>query len=426
MINPKKVKKVISPMDIACFRFGTIAPVIQGTFPDASEAAYYRRVTQESFTLPDGSTFQYSPDTLERWTGLYRKYGMDGLIPKTRKDKGESRSIDAEAAAEISRLFSEHPGTNGVAVHDSLIRNGFIPATVSVRAVQRFIRENNLKKPQEGSVRERRAFEMERFGQLWQADTAYLPYITDESGKSRRTYVIMIIDDHSRMIVGGEIFYNDNALNFQKVLKDAITSYGIPDKIYTDHGSSFENEQLSFILGSLGIAESHAPVRDGAAKGKIERNFRTLRSRWLSIMDVSKIHSLAQFNSMLSDYIREHNRTFHTGINGTPMERYLNTKNYIRIPRSREWLDESFYNRISRKVRKDSVVKINETEYDVPARFAGLYVDIRYNPGHMKDAFLLYNGERFPLQLTDRVANSSLRRNNPPLTIDYSGKGGTV
>ena len=419
-------KVAASPMETACFRFGLIAPVIQGTFPDASEAAYYRRITQEPVTLPGGQTYRYSPDTLERWTSLYRKNGMDALLPKIRKDKGESRSIDSEAAAEIARIFSDFPGANGVAVHKLLIENGFIPATVSVRAVQRFIHENSLRQPRAYAVHERRAFEKSRFGQLWQADTAYLPYITDKEGSSHRTYVIMIIDDHSRMIVGGEIFYNDNALNYQKVLKDAVSAYGIPDRLYMDNGSSFRNEQLSFILGSLGIAESHAPVRDGAAKGKVERNFRTLRSRWLSTLDIASIHSLEQFNSMLRDYITTHNRTFHSGINEMPIDRYLRTKNYIRIPRSREWLEECFYNRIFRKVRKDSVVKVNDTEYDVPAQFCGLSVEIRFNPSSMDDAYMLYNGERFPLILTDRVANSSTTRNNPPLTIDYSGKGGTA
>ena len=80
----------------------------------------------------------------------------------------------------------------------------------------------------------------------------------------------------------------------------------------------------------------------------------------------------------------------------------------------------SLYNRISRKVRKDSVVKIDDIEYDVPAQFTGMSVEIRYNPVCMENAFLLYNGERFPIHKTDRVANSTLHRNNPPLTIDYS------
>ena len=57
----------------------------------------------------------------------------------------------------------------------------------------------------------------------------------------------MIIDDHSRLLVGGQLFYNDNAYNFQKVLKDAIATYGIPNKLYVDNGCSYfvNNESLT-------------------------------------------------------------------------------------------------------------------------------------------------------------------------------------
>ena len=34
----------------------------------------------------------------------------------------------------------------------------------------------------------------------------------------------MIIDDKSRLIVGGRFFFEDNSVNFQNVLKDAIAT----------------------------------------------------------------------------------------------------------------------------------------------------------------------------------------------------------
>lgn len=420
-----KLTKSTDPVDIAYFRFGLIAPVIQGTFPDASEAAYYRRVTKDPITLPDGTTYKYSPDTLERWTSHYRKDAMDGLMPKTRKDKGTSRVIDDEAADEITRFLELFPDASGVAIHQHLIEKGFIPAVVSVRAVQRFLKERNMRTPQENISRVRRAFEMDKFGKSWQADTAYLPSITpDGEKKPRKTFVIMIIDDHSRMIVGGEIFFNDNALNFQKVLKSAIIDYGLPDALFMDNGGSFSNGQLSFILGNLGIVEKHAHIRDGAAKGKVERNFRTLRSRWVSTLDFSKIHSLDQLNELLKSYIETHNKTFHTGINERPIDRYMNTRGYIRIPKSRDWLEDSFYNRITRKVRSDNVVRINNTEYDVPSQFTGMNVEIRFNPTIMEDAYILYDGDRFPIKRTDRVENSSGDRHKDMLTLTYNAKEG--
>ncbi len=121
-------------------------------------------------------------------------------------------------------------------IHDFLIKSSLIPATVSVDSVQRFIRHNDLKSARDPNLREHKAYEEDEFGKIRQADTCYLPYIT-EGGKSRRAYVIMIIDDHSRLLIGGELFYNDNACNFQKVLKDAIATYGIPDKLYADNNS---------------------------------------------------------------------------------------------------------------------------------------------------------------------------------------------
>jgi transposase InsO family protein len=155
-------------------------------------------------------------------------------MPNARSDKGIPRSLDEDSIAEIYRIKEEHPRMNATQIYEHLIRNSFIPATVSVDSVQRFIRHNDLKSARNPNIRDRKAFEEDSFGKIWQADTCYLPYIT-ENGKTRRVYCIMIIDDHSRLLVGGELFYNDNAYNFQKVLKDAIATYGIPDKLYVDY-----------------------------------------------------------------------------------------------------------------------------------------------------------------------------------------------
>ena len=52
--------------EVAQFRFALIAPVVQGLYPDAPAAAYYKRVTEKPLTLPDGSTVTYSYKTLEK------------------------------------------------------------------------------------------------------------------------------------------------------------------------------------------------------------------------------------------------------------------------------------------------------------------------------------------------------------------------
>ena len=408
--------------EVAQFRFALIAPVIQGLYPDASATAYYKRVTASPLTLPDGSAVTYSYKTLEKWKSQYSIGGLDALMPGTRSDKGIPRALNEDAIAEIYRIKEEHPRMNATQIYTHLVRESFIPATVSVDSVQRFIRHNDLKSARDPNLRDRKAFEEDEFGKIWQADTCYLPHIT-EDGTSKRVYCIMIIDDHSRLLVGGELFYNDNACNFQKVLKDAIATYGIPDKLYVDNGCSYSNAQLSMICVSLGILLLHTRVRDGASKGKVERHFRTLKERWLYTLDMESIQSLAQFNGMLKDYMRDYNTTFHRGIDTIPLERYQASKDHPRKPESRQWLDDCFYNRITRKVRKDSTISIDKVCYDVPMQFISAKVEVRYLPDDMTSAYILFEGEKFPIRQTSRNDNCHTRRNNPP-AIDYSKAGG--
>ena len=412
------LNKQIPPLETAHFRFALVAPVIQGLFSDPSAAAYYRRIAENPVVLPNGSNIVYSPKTLEKWANLYKNGGMDALIPKQRADKGTTRVLSDVAIEEIYHLKEKYPKLNATQIHLMLIRDAYIPASVSVAAVQRFIRKQDLKSARNPNVKDRKAFEEPQFGCLWQADTCYLPFIT-ENGKARRTYLIMIIDDHSRLIVGGQIFYNDNAYNFQKVLKQAISTYGIPDKLYLDNGSSFSNRQLTFIRGCVGCVEIHTPTRDGASKGKIERNFRTLKDRWLHGLDIAQIHSLSEFNELLSEYIHRHNTTVHSSTKETPLDRFLRTRDHIRLPKSGEWLDECFHNRITRKVNNDSCITVDNVCYDAPQQFIGMKVDIRFLPGQMEDAYILYEGVHYPIPLTDKTTNSRAKRNNLP-KIDYS------
>ena len=411
-------------LEIARIRFGLIAPLIQGTYPDESMSAYCRRVAACPVKLPDGRIVQYKPKTLGKWVSLYNRGGMDALVPKTRCDKGGTRVITQEAELEIRRLRQEYPRLNATQIHDRLVQEAILPATVSVSSVQRYIKQNGLRgNAAVQPVKDRKAFEEAYFGGMWQADTCYLPYIR-EDGRSRRTYLIMILDDYSRMIVGGRLFYQENTMNFQQVLREAVATYGIPHKLYVDNGSPYSNDQLSYICGSIGTVLLHTPVRDGASKGKVERNFRTLKERWLYGIDVSQIQSLEEFNRMLSEYIRKHNTTVHSVTGRSPLERYLCTNERIRRPGSREWLEECFHNRLMRRVNRDATIHLMNTVYDAPMQFIGQKVEVRFLPDDAESVYILHGGVHYPLRLTDRVANGSTKRESP-VQIDYGKEAGT-
>ena len=157
--------------EMAYFKFALIAPAIQGTLTDPSIAAYCRRVTENPIARPDGVLFQYKPTTLERWVTQYKEGGMEALMPKERSDKGSVRTLSDECILEIYRLKEKFPKLDAVQIRLRLVQDGFIPSGVSPRTIQRFIKSKGLKNaPASGLLKDRKAFEEEFFGSMWQAE----------------------------------------------------------------------------------------------------------------------------------------------------------------------------------------------------------------------------------------------------------------
>ncbi|MDD2510860.1 MAG: Mu transposase C-terminal domain-containing protein, partial [Syntrophomonas sp.] len=169
----------------------------------------------------------------------------------------------------------------------------------------------------------------------------------------------------------------------------------------------------------------HAPIRDGAAKAKVERSFRTIKDTWLNGFDPSEVSSLQDLNRLLADYVRMRNNSVNRNTGETPMERYSKHIDRIRFSKSREWLDECFMNRIIRKVNNDSTVSIDSVMYDVPMQFIRSKIEIRYLPDDMKNAYILHQGKSYPIRRTNKLENSRTKREKLP-AIDYSLNGGLL
>ena len=407
---------------MAMFRFGLIAPVINGTFSEPTKAAYYRTVASDVLTLPDGRKTSYSGCTLAYWERIYQKGGFEALVHKARSDKGYPRKLTQETIDAIFALRKEFPRINATMIHEKLIEDGTIRAQdVSLSTVQRFVRTHATDLLCQTGVKDRKAFEAERVLGLWQADTLYGPYVG--TGKDRhRAYLVAIIDDKSRLICAGRFFAADTAINFQKVFKDAILRFGVPEKCYFDNGAPYRNDQLSAICGALGVVLIHAPVRDGAAKGKIERFNKTVRTRFLSVLKAEDKTSLEALNSAFCAWVNTYNTSEHSAIKATPMSIYRAEETCLRRPRSTEWVSQCFMNRITRTVKGDATIMIDKVCYDVDAALINMKVEIRFLPEDMATAHVVFEGRNYPIRPTNKAENSKVKRRTD-YPIDYSKKG---
>lgn len=224
-MNDKEMK------DLALFRFSLIAPVVNDTYPAVSQSQYFRDVASKAYTLPDGSTANFSAGTLKKWYLDYKNGSFDDLIPKKRCDAGFPRVISNDAITKIKDLKERFPYITGTLVYRKLVEEAYIKSSqTSLASILRYIRDNNLKRNQIEPV-ERKAFEMEFAGDCWQADSSH-GVVIKADGKKRQTYLISILDDASRLLTHAEFYFNDNAVNFQIVLKKAISKYGVPKRLF--------------------------------------------------------------------------------------------------------------------------------------------------------------------------------------------------
>jgi hypothetical protein len=267
-------------------------------------------------------------------------------------------------------------------------------------------------------MKDRRAFEAEHVCGIWQADTLYGPYIQAKNKKAR-TYLVTIIDDKSRLIVGSRFFLADTAANFQSVFKDAVIRFGIPERLFVDNGSPYRNDQLTGICGRLGCVLIHAAVCDGASKGKVERVNRTCRERLLAVLTEEQRSSLDALNGALSAWVASYNNTLHSSLQATPAQTYRKGMGAIREPKDAQWVHECFLNRIARTVRNDATITIDKISYDVPMGLVSTRIEVRLIPNDMDSAHIVVDGTVYPIRPTDRVANSKTPRKDSRYTLRY-------
>lgn len=395
--------------DYALFKYSIIAPFINGTSNTKSVRSFCDQASKKEYSYK-GDSYTFKSSTIRNWISKYKKQGYDDLIRKTRSDKTKPRVLDDDILARVNILKNEYPKLRTTALYKILIDEGyFIDNEISLRTFERYVANCNFISL--NSEYERKAYTFEFSNDSWQCDTTSGPYILIK-GQKYKTYIMVFIDDHSRLIVGARAFFNDNALNMQTLLKEAIKLYGIPKQLYADNGGPYSNKQLSIICARLGVNLKNARVYDPQAKGKVERFNRTLKDTWMNTFNWNNIKSLDELNKLLNNYINKYNNTFHRSLNNTPNEVYFKDNGEIRYVDLNK-LESYFYHTITRKVSNVGTVKIENNVYEIDYSLVKRTIELTYDPFDLSKVY--YDGKEYGL--LDSVSNSKKRRKK---NVDYS------
>ena len=117
-----------------------------------------------------------------------------------------------------------------------------------------------------------RRWQVSHIGQLWQYDASPHRWFADQD---RQPSLIEIIDDHSRLLPGAQLYERDNLLAHLHFLPTAFRAHGLPLALSVDYHSFFFTStpdaltQLGAALRFYEVSLRNALTPQ--AKGKIER-----------------------------------------------------------------------------------------------------------------------------------------------------------
>lgn len=411
---------------IALVRYSAISGLVAGTVdPGTSQNDFYREAASKSYQMPNGSLLKVTPATIKRWYRLYRRSGFDALMPASRSDVGRSRTLD-EASQEYIRYMKDlYPRMPAAAIWRQMISEGILSEhDVSESTVNRFINQL-MKEKKLTNNRDMRRYERPHINEVWCGDSSVGPRLSTPSGK-KKVYIIALIDDASRFIVGIDVFFKDNFVGVMSVMRSAVSKYGKPRIFNFDNGSPYRNKQMELLAARIGSSIHYCEPYTPTSKSKIERWFRTLKDHWMAQLDMRSIPNLDALRKSLQDYVNAYNRAAHSSLSGSsPMDRFFSEPDQIRRLTEEE-IQKDFLLEIERTVSADSVLVIDRTEYEVSSRFARCHVRLRYSPDLSEIFIVEDNGELTKIQLLNKHTNASVKREKVQLSrVVPDNKSGT-
>lgn len=402
--------------EIALFRYSIIAPLVNDTKdPAVSYAQYYRQAAQKTYTGPGGKTVHVSAPTIQKWHLDYRKNGFDALMPHGRSDEGASRRLGQDTQERIRYLKKEYPKMTAAEIYRRLKADGTMAAgEFSISTVERFVKtvlnDENLTQN-----KDMRRYELAHINDVWCGDTSYGPYLHTDCGK-KRVYVIALLDDASRFIVGADLFLNDTFENLMMVMKSAVSKYGKPKIWNFDNGRTYRNRQMELLSARLGTTVRFCQPYTPTGKAKIERWFSSMKMQWMSGLDMREFGSLDQLRDNFAAYVQSYNQTVHSSLDGkTPQDRFFSEPEHIRRP-APEKIENDFLFEIERRVSADCVIVIDRTEYEVDCRYAKQRIRLRYAPDMKKIYVVEASGALVPIRLLNKQDNAVIKREKIRLT----------
>ena len=354
-------------------------------------------------------------ETARSWVNKYRQNGLAGLARRRRSDRARRRFSTALQKA-VEGLALKRPRLSAAAIHRKVaLAAGRLgekaPSYSAVYDVLRGLDPALLALAHEGARSYGEAFDLihrteaKTPNAIWQADHTLLDILIDDCGQPRKPWLTIILDDYSRAVAGYSLSFSaPSALQTALALRQSIwrktvagwSVCGIPDILYTDHGSDFTSRHLEQVAADLKIRLIFSAVARPRGRGKIERFFRSLGQVHLCTLpgyapaghSAKAALTLADLGREIETYlVRDYHTKPHSATGLAPQARWDAGGFLPRMPESLHQLDLLLLSVAKlRRVRQDGIHFMG-FRYIAPAlaAYVGEDVVLRYDPRDMAE-----------------------------------------
>ena len=269
-----------------------------------------------------------SKDVVYRWVRAYQERGEAGLRNQVRSS-GSRRKLPGPVRKKIVEIKKREPFFGVQRISHLLKRVFFLSA--SPETVRRALQEESLivpsRKKHSSNITRPRFFERSTPNQLWQGDI-----FTFRLG-GRYAYLVGMIDDYSRYMVGLELYRSQTADQVIEVYRRAVGEYGVPKEVLTDRGRQYTNwrgrTRFERELGKDRVRHIKSQAHHPMTLGKIERFWKTVYEEFLVR---AQFGSFEEAQERIRHWVRYYNhKRPHQGIGGLyPADRYFEIQGELR------------------------------------------------------------------------------------------------
>jgi len=217
------------------------------------------------------------------WWNKYQEGGLENLQPKSRRPKKIRKTPNEIIDRIIEIRKKDHP--NEKVITSLLQREGIeIGHTTVYKILDDAGLINSLPKPRK--KRTYKSWSRKSPNSLWQTDLCIYG----------NKWLSSFLDDHSRFLVGTELFNSGYASNIVNQFEFLIQEFGKPREVITDHGTQYYSVRSGTSLfdgfcTENGIKHILGGIGKPTTLGKIERFHRTFRAMYPRFKNLENFRS---------------------------------------------------------------------------------------------------------------------------------------